>query len=345
LFYFNDRLFFHKKIISPIIIPFIILINFLFLHKFLIGKFVGHYGSKVHLQLNISEVFSNVIRYFASYTALYNYWDYKYKIFATAFLQKQYLLLLLVVVIAFFSLLFYSLKNKKNHLLLILLSFSLAVVSLAPIANLYYAQLFPIENDRYVYLASLFIELFIVLIIYKFNWRNLYKYLLGIFLLVNVYFLFSNVSSFSKSSKLAWALLNDFRWFDKEVIVLEDPDNFKGAKMFSTINTPCSFSESLLLHTGIDRREHIKNVYQMNFVSLKDSVIVTKVSDTEYKVKLAQWGNWFWKNSIGATSFENDWCKAELHKEGLNYYNLKLKNIDSNTVIIYATGTKWSVVK
>jgi len=345
LLYFNEKVIFNIKNILLIFFPFIILFCFLALHKIVIGSMVGHYGSDVHLQFNISKIFSTVIRYFASYIVFFDNWDYQYKEYASIFLEKNAIVILFVLIITYLVTLFYAIKLKKNVLLLLLIVFCLAVVSLAPVANLYYSYMFTIDNDRYSYLSSVFMYLFIVLLFYQINFQKFRVAFIVIFLSFNFNFLLQNIDKLHKSSIITWGLLNDFRWFDKEVIILEEPDNFNGVKMFSTLVETTSFSESLLLHTGIDRREHIKLVYQVNMGTLNDSVIVTKFSPTEYKVELAQWGNWFWKDMIGATSFENEWCKVEIHKEGLNYYNLTLKNVPKNTVLIYAAGKKWTEVK
>jgi hypothetical protein len=345
LFFFNNKLYWSKKIILPLFYPFVILILFLLLHKLMIGRFIGHYGSEVHTTFNLKEIYSTVIRYFASYTVLFDYWPYKYKAFVSEKLLSFSGLLLPITFVIVGSIGVYGFLKKKKAIVIITLTFVLAVISLAPIANLYYAFMFPIENNRYSYLSSVFMYLFIILLVYQINLKKIRQFLLFFFFCINIFFLFKNIQVFSNSSKVAWGLINDFRWFDKEVIILVDPDIFNGAKMFSTIKTPTSFSKSLLLHTGIDRRNNIKSVYQMNFTSLNDSVNVTKVSQSHYKIEMAQWGTWFMKDMIGATTFENDWCRTEIDKSGLNFYHLYLKEVDKDVVLIYASGNKWSVVK
>lgn len=345
LFYFNNQLGWSKKNLLPIVLPFIILIVFLFIHKIVVGSFIGHYGAEVHTKFNIGEIYSNIIRYFASYIVLFDYWAYKYKAIASQNLLNFSFILILISSLVVFAVGIYSHIKMKKELFFILLALILAIISLLPIANLYYAFLFPIENDRYAYLSSLFMYLFIVSIIYQIKLVNIRNGIICLFILINSLYLFQNVQTFSKSSKVTWGLLNDFRWFHKEVVILSDPDIFNGAKMFGTKESPNSFSESLFLHTGIDRRGNIKSVYQMNFTSESDSVQVEKISDIHYKIKMAQWGTWFMRNTIGATSFNNEWCKTVLYKEGINSYELFLKENNNNVVFIYAAGNKWTEVK
>ena len=345
LFYFNNKLKFSKKLLIPIIFPFLLLFSFLFLHKLLLGSFVGHYGSDVHLKFNFSEVYSTVVRYFASYIVLFDYWNYKYKLFASEIIINYSYLFFFLMFCCFSIVSFFAYKKDKKEWFLILIVFTLAVFSLAPVSNLYYAYLFPIENDRYSYLMSVFAYLFIVLLFFQIKNRSFKNIAVVFFILINTFYLIQNVYTFSKSSKLAWSLLNDFRWFDKEVILLTDIDNLSGAKMFSTVGDTTSFSESLKLHTKIDRQAHIKSVFQINSVNLTDSVIVTKIDKYNYRVEIAQWGNWFWKDMLGATSFENEWCKAEVIKEGRQFYNLQIKDTLTDYVFIYVAGDKWREVQ
>lgn len=345
LFYFRKEFKISKKLIVPIVFPIIIFIGFLYLHKIMIGSVIGHYGTEVHLSFNFSEIFSTVVRYFASYTVFFDYWDFKYKTFASEILESYSVIFFILMLLIFTSITYTSVKNNKKECLIILIVFVLAVISLAPVSNLYYAYMFPIENDRYSYLMSLFFYVFIVLIFFEIKKVKLRNAIIIIFTLLNSYFLISNIIVFNKSSKLTWSLLNDFRWFEDEVIILMHPDNVAGAKMFSTLTDTTAFSESLMLHTGIDRRANIKSIYEMNYVNLNDSVIVTKVDNYNYKVQLAQWGNWYWKRMIGATSFENDWARADVVKKGMNYYNLQIKDTNTNFVFIYAAGDKWREVK
>ena len=341
ILFFQKQLTFNILLNYKIYIPFIILIAFLVLHRVVVGSFIGHYGAEVHTKFDLSEIVSNIIRYFSSYFLMFDYWPYKFKEFASIKLLKFGLVLFVFILIAFIGLYFLFNKKYKKKLLVFLLFLVFGILALAPISNLYLAYMFPIENDRYAYFSSIFIYVSIVFFIYNIKIKLFRSAILLIFIPLNLYLLVNNIEIFSKSSKLTWSLIEDFRWFEKEVIILNDPDMLNGAKMFTTIGETTSFSESLFLYSGIDRRPNIKLVYQMNYNELTDSVIVTRINDYKYKVELAQWGNWFWKSNRGASSFENEFSKVIVNKEGRNYYIIELKEKFKTATLIYAAGDKW----
>lgn len=330
-----------KTLDFSLMIPFIILGLFLLLHKLSIGSVVGHYGAEVHTQFIFSEIFSNALRYFLSYAVFFEYFDYGYKDFASVQFLKFAIPLFILVAIVVLAFLFKMYKKNRKYSVLLGLSLVLGFLSLAPISNLYYAYLFPIENDRYGYLASLFFYFFIVLLLFLIKKSNLRKLILLVFFGLNIFFLIGNINTFSKSSQLAWNLLNDFRWFEEDVIILVDPQSFGGAKMFGTETDTSSFAQSLFLHTQKDRRANVHLVYQMNYTQLDNTVVVEKRAENQYKVTLAQWGNWFWKNNQGAASFENDLFKLSLNRKGRQYFVIDLKEKAKGMKVIYPKGDEW----
>lgn len=325
-------------------IPFALLFLFLLLHKFTIGSVVGHYGAEVHTKFDVVEIYSNLMRYLMSYLFFYDFYDYKYKEIISQFLAQYGILLIVFSSILALGVFAVFYKKARRETIVVFSALAMAVISLLPIINLYFVNLFAIENDRYSYLASLFFYFFIVYLIFKIKWKKFKLALMFLFFTLNIYFLMGNIQSFSKSSTLTWSLLQDFRWFEDEVIVLVDPQCFNGAKMFGTESDTSSFAQSLWLHTKQDRRANIHLVYQMNVANLNDSVVVEKIEKNEFKVSLAQWGNWFWKNNQGATSFENEYYKVEHYPEGKAFYTIVLKEKAQNYKLIYFAAGKWREV-
>ncbi|MGB1316209.1 MAG: hypothetical protein ACPG4Y_09320 [Chitinophagales bacterium] len=345
LLYFNNSLKTKLIVKSPIFLPFIILIAFLFLHRIVLGSFVGHYGAEVHTKFDVAELFSNTMRYFSAYLLLFDHWVYKLKDFASQNLYQfaHFFIILIALVLV---VLFFILKKKYlKQFWLGLLFLALALFALAPIANLYYTYIFPIENNRYSYFSSIFIYAFVAFLYYQIKWKIFRSSLIIIFISLNTFFLFQNINTFNKSSTLAWNLLNDFRWFEDDVIILVDPDNFNGAKMFTSIGKNSSFAESLKLHTRIDRIDNIHLVYQMNFNALTDSVLIEQINENTLKVEIAQWGNWFWHKGIGASSFENKLFKATRLEVGKPSFELELSKKARQMTIVYAAGDKWREFK
>jgi hypothetical protein len=58
----------------------------------------------------------------------------------------------------------------------------------------------------------------------------------------------------------------------------------------------------------------------------------------QIKVIFNQWGNWWHRNGIGGTSYENEFYKVET----LDFpYLLTFKQFPEGSVIIYQVGKEW----
>jgi hypothetical protein len=344
IFYFSKNNIAKKKIAIVSIIIFLVLVSYLILHKLSLGAFIGHYGAAVHTQFELSAIFSNVVRYCLAYFLFFDAWNYAVKDFFNHFLI-DYVYILIFLILFLFSILFYKLKmyfNASYKMLLFTTLFS--ILALAPIANLYLSYMFAIENDRYGYFAAVFMYLSLFLIIFQIQKIKIRNFIIALFFILNGYFLLQNIHTFNQSGKLAFSLLNDFRWFENDVVILVDPNNFKGAKLFSTNGEVSSFAESLYLYTGIDRRKNISLIYQMNYNYITDGVRVSKIDENSYKVQCKQWGNWFWKSSLGATDFENNQFKTKLDYSYYPSFSMYLKNQNPNSIYIFADGNKWKSI-
>lgn len=336
------------KLLSIAFYPFLLIICYLLLHKLLLGSFVGHYGSEVHLKMNLSEIFSTVFRYFLSYFAFFNYWDYnlKTKIYHITKTNAYWLIPLFTFMFAIFAI-WINKKQPKNLKVFIVLFLS-ALFFLAPVSNLYYVDIVPIENDRYGYLFSAFLFPSIVFLFWTLcSSKKYFLYLiLGIYVCFSIIHKTNTINWYNKSSKLTFGLYDSFIWQDKNVIILIDIDNFKGVKLFRTLgDMPISFSESLYLKTGVDRRKNIYSVFQMNYTSLTDSVYVNKIDSNKYEVSFKQWGNWIWNNRAhliakDVTLAHEKYIKTKLRADNLAF-EFEIIDLPSDFVIIYPEGNKW----
>jgi hypothetical protein len=330
------------KAIVSLIFPLFILAAFLLLHKLIIGSFIGHYGSEVHLKTDFKEIFSNLLKYALSYLMLFKYWNYPAKAMVVEWLYANaYLLTAAVLTIG--SALVYCFKSVPATKL-ILLWITLSALALAPVANLYFVFLAPFENDRYGYWASIFIYAGLILVLWQFKHARLRNTVLAVFVGIQLCFTISNVLNYRASAVLSYSLYEDFRWPDKKVVMLMDVDSYKGIRLFRTLSgNAISFAESLYLFKGIDMRGKMDYVYQMNYTSLSDRVDVLPLDSADarvFRVKFGQWGNWLWENASPGIIDRAGIYTVNRSEDNLSY-ELKLQNVPDDMVFIYPRGNKW----
>ncbi|MGB1248774.1 MAG: hypothetical protein ACPG4Z_07795, partial [Chitinophagales bacterium] len=147
----------------------------------------------------------------------------------------------------------------------------------------------------------------------------------------------------SKSADVAWALIEDFRWYEEDVIILNLPDSYAGAVLFGSASDISSFAKTLYLTSEIDRREHIISIYDMNYNLLSDGVRVTQISPHHYRIEMNQWGGWWWKNKKGAINFETEEVKTVVNNSVS--YDLYVKETAQDRTLIYSDGLQWHEFK
>ncbi|MDA9952096.1 hypothetical protein N9D46_01570 [Chitinophagales bacterium] len=331
------------KVLKITLLFFGVLASFLLLHKVLVGAFIGHYGSEVHTKFVLRDLLINFSYYLNNYLFFFDFWSYSYKEFQTEWMYRYGLLLftclLLLPLIAF------VLKRKmRNRIGQLVLFAGLFFLALLPILNLYCVTLQPIEADRYAYLASIFIYAAIAISFLSVS-RWVQIPLALVYMFFHFSFTFQNIEAFSEMGQVSRGLLDDFKWEDKEkVIILVQPENNNGARAFTTISKHGSeFAESLYLERGIDIRDKVDLIYEMNINSVNDSVVVEVIDKKNIKVKVGSWGSWFWKHHLGAQSFKTKNYSTIVH-DGLAFDLILNEPLKENEVMLYMNGNSWQVV-
>lgn len=314
------------------------------LNKIKIGDWVGHYGADTHLNIQPEYMMANVLRYVVKQFAFVRSWEHNAKMPVVEGLAEGWPFWLgtgVVLLGAAAWLLFFRRCNAR--LQWAGAAFVWFFVALLPVSNLYFYALQNSENDRYGYFANGFGWLGLVLLL-SFLPKMLNRVLVVGLLAVSSHFLFDLNRYWAESEKICAGLVNDFRWYDRdEVIILASPDNYLGVFMFRIIGQINGFSEALELRRGEPFRGSMWEVVQFNVVASDYALTVEKDStDTLYKVWFKQDGNWWWRNGIGATNYENDryqFTMQEWHVE------TQLKEKRPNTAVIYPVGDKWMEVE
>ncbi len=180
----------------------------------------------------------------------------------------------------------------------------------------------------------------IALIIFSFH-KFLRYTLVTAWVVISIVLLVRINTLWMNAGEIFSGLIKDFRWYDKkEVIILNIPDSYNGVWMFRIINAPTGFSECLDLIRHQPYTGKMVDVVQYNMMRPSDGVSVQADSLRQLHVQFTQYGNWWWRNALGAGDYENEDFKV--HFDGS--YTLTMKNDNPDRVFIYQVGDKWKEV-
>lgn len=325
----------------PLLLPQLALIaGYFVLSKLYLGTWIGHYGAATHLRLPLPEVLGNFFRYGIKTLFFTRFYDHSLKesIF-TAFNRPAILYPAVILVVGLLTGWIYYFKRLSPHWRVAGLLLVLFGIALLPIINLYFNYLLHIENDRYGYLASMFICMMLVLLLSRLP-RQLFYTLSIAYFVVSGFMLHKAVGYWRTSTYLYQSLLADFRWYDRpEVYVLNLPDNYQGCLLFrdySGENKSLSDALRYVKHQPYEGK--LFEIAQYNLADAQDGIQVNADSTGALQVSFAQYGNWWWRKGIGASSYETPQYDFTLQDLA---YRLQWKAIDPNTAIIYQRGGKW----
>ena len=329
-----------KRFLMPVLAYFVVLALFLLLHRLVVGSFIGHYGAEVHSAFHFDELMANFSYYFNNYLLFFDFWPYQWKVIQMEFVRNYwYGFVGIIVVLMIAAYVFHqSMQRVFGEIILFIGLFALA---LTPILNLYCVTLQPIENDRYGYLASVFIYALLAVVFVAPRKKWLYPFFI-IYLFFHFKFLNHNVEAFAEMGQVSRGLIDDFDWNPEgRVIILVQPENNNGARAFATlVDHGSEFAESLYLERGIDIRDQVELIYEMNISSVHDSVIVQAVNENTLNLRIGQWGSWFWKYHLGAQSFETPDYAVKRIDDG--QFEIEFKTpIQNEDLILYMHGDQW----
>ena len=321
-------------------VQFLILVGYFVTNRLVLGAWVGHYGAGTHLKLSPLDLWGNFMKYMVKQLFFVRHWDHQYKeaffnMFNLTSVRIGSAILLLGVPLAVFFTQ-KTIKKETRTAMFALFCFFLAVF---PVANLYFVILLLGENDRYGYMASGFLWVAVCLLLYHALPRKVHVFLYGVLLVVSLGLLAKTLSVYHHAEKIFYSLLYDFRWYDKEnVLVLVNVDNYCGPWVNRAVGAESALDEGLKYVRKKPFKGNIQDVVQYNMASPKDSIKVETDPNGVIYLGFGQTDNWFWNSGIGATSYENDWytfTRKEWNAE------LRLKTQKPNTVMIYPKGGKW----
>lgn len=329
-----------SRMFTRLCLPQFALVGFYFVgNKLLLGNWIGHYGSAVHLKFPLAEMTGNISRYFFKWVGFSRYWPHPWKEGLAQTLIQPWaigLLLVVVLVIAYFILKRFRTADTRWRLTWAFTA--MAIVALFPVLNLYFNYLLHIENDRYGYLAAVFFYPTWIALLSRLP-KHLFLSIGVLYVLFSTGFLWQTNKYWSQSNQVYRNLLADFDAYDHDTCYLLNlPDNLQGAPMFRDYSgQDRAFADALRYVKGQAYNGTMHEVVQYNMATPGDGVQIEQDS-IGLKVTFNQWGNWWWRRGIGASSYRDS--SYIFHNEG-HHYRLEWREQPEGAELLYQDGMKW----
>ena len=125
------------------------------------------------------------------------------------------------------------------------------------------------------------------------------------------------------------------------VFLLNVPDNFKGTFMFRSIGREAALDECLDMIMDRPVSGKVYEILQYNMTSVDNDFTTNWESDRALKVEFAQWGNWWWRNGIGATNYENELYSVT--PSGKSYIVEFKHSLEDAAILLYKPGG-WEII-
>lgn len=317
-----------------------LLLIHLLINKLTLGNIVGHYGGDVHMKYDLFSLASTEIKYFIKHLFYARFYSFKTKgiLFDqfSSLPETAFFGICLLIVLAIFY--FTRIKKIKPQWHLAFFGFVASLLFIVPVANIYFLHLHIGMNDRYSFIPLAFFTMSIVAVLTMVP-RWLAYSVLGTMLILNIFFQQKTLKYWHQSTQVLSSLKENYRWHDAPyVFILNSPDNFKGIVMTCIINEASGIDELIDYQTPQPNNGKVYDIFQFNMTTPHDGVKVEQTGPMQLKVTFNQWGNWWHRNGIGASSYENEFYKAET----LDYpYLITFKQFPEGSVIIYQDGKEW----
>lgn len=321
----------------------ILLMGYFLLTKLVIGTYIGHYGAEKHLAFDPFVLTSTASKYVLKYLAFTHYLEFQPRYDLYAWLSHP--IKGLSVIIPYLSLIVFCVIKGKKDTSWLMIGFGLVgfLIALLPVLNLYFMNLHPYENDRYGYLASAFIYLAIIGLIYKFIGR--YKYWVSmLFIGISLYFTVKTIDDVHNAGTIINALVEDFKYEEAERVVIGGvPENYNGVYMLRDLD-----DKGLGLIESVDWIGGRKVAGDVNVLS-KYNVIDTSVhldmkmlDSTTVQVWNIKGGSWFWRKGVGMQEYSKEGVEVTMKDA---HFDARILSVPEGTIFIYPTGQTWKKIE
>lgn len=333
---------FKKRFFSYYFIPQLLcVIGFFSLSKIFYGKWVMHYGAKSFVHLISFETLGKIYTYFFKPLFLIREWPHEWKTHFVQLMESPYFNIPFTVILLFLLIyLIYDYTKGRIMSGILSLLIMLYVLSILPVVQLYMTMLLRMEGDRLGYVSSAFVFSILVLSLntLKPNFKNT---LLFLVIVANLGYAFFYAFTWSQSKKVMDQYLDSFNnTGSNKIFVLAIPDNYKGFLEFRRYGDESGLEEALQYRKKSTYAGRIIEIVQFNQMTLQDGVKVSEVNDSTLHIEFSQYGNWFWREGIGASDHETSDFNFDLMDWG---YNVVLRKFDRNKdIILYPKDGKFS---
>ncbi len=323
---------------------FVVMLGYFLLHRVVLGDWVGHYGTEVHLRFVMPEMLAHFWQYIFKYLTFARDWSDAWKHWLFAGLGRStvsYSLSIVGLLVVGLSISNWTSLGQRGRL--VLFGFIAFGIALIPVINLHFNYLLHIENDRYAYLASAFFMLCWVGTVSALP-RSIFYLLAGGVLILSCILLWKHNQYWHKSTKVYRELLYGFETFNSDTVYLLNlPDNYRGAPMFRDYSgNDSAFRDALQFLRKKPFSGKILEVAQYNMNDPSDGAKAKWLGEQVLQVELNQWGNWWWRRGYGLG--EGYSTKAfELAGKG-HYYQLNMKERPEGIHLLLQDGGLWKVV-
>lgn len=322
-----------RKILLTVVMPAALMLSgFILLTYLKFGNPVGHYGTEKHLNIDLSLIGVNYLKYILKFLFLFRYIPLDtgsvIHYIETGF-QGTFIIVILGL-LAGSALVMIKKISRKTSLLCGLFFFFL--IALIPVINLETPFLRDMQADRYGYIPSLFYyPLFISMVMLL--PRTARKTVIILFAMLNLICLADAIRKWQFAGRLMKNLVDTFPYQAKgKVYILNMVDNYCGAYCFRH-----GFKESLQYRYGAGT-DSIIIVATYNMYSVADSVKVAPKQNDSFEVVSCDWGRWFWVQRAHPEHYnlETD--------AGAFQYMLHFKDLKKEDLILYQAGKEWHYV-
>ncbi|GAA4463853.1 hypothetical protein GCM10023093_13110 [Nemorincola caseinilytica] len=216
-------------------------------------------------------------------------------------------------------------------------------IALLLITPLWFGDLLLIVYDRYTYFTIPFLFMLVAIGIWSIRGRYVRVALLVVLLLANLRYTIQVNRYWGKGARIVDRLLHHLpETGDRTVILLNMPESMHGAPMMSASDP----SEYKLMRDLLVPERPIKGkVYDalsFNMVTPDDGAHAQVLNDSTIRVKLNQYGTWWWYQAMGGHDYENEDYKLRINPGG--DYDLTLKKPANGYILFYQVGDKWKQV-
>ena len=336
-----------KKFVRLFILPQFGFIGFYFLwNKLRIGQIVGHYGAATHFHFDIWMLSSNFTKYLLKFCYVHLFFSYAILGKINAHLSHHHFLLALlsVYLLMFASIVLLIVSRKLTPVWYTIIALlALFFITLVPVLNLYLPVCKDIEQERYLYVPALFFYSAFVITMFQIFRKGAYLFI-ALAMGISIFFLHRNVFYWEQDGKINNSLIADFRWPNaKRIFILLNGDDYQGAYMMRDM-PESAFAEMLHVQRHIDIDQRSWDLLQFNVNSPSDSCTHEIVDSNTIRITLAQWGNWYWYKSYGASSYDSTLYKVTID-EWSHSFTAQFKHKEPGDVYIYQCRDKWKEIK